>query len=351
MAEAAITASTDADNGWLRNRTFDTIFVPGIVLLALISGLVVIIRPDWFKWVLFADLWLLGYHHVIATYTRLAFDANSLRQYRFIVFVLPVIVFGATFILAWSVGIWVIATVYLYWQWFHYTRQSWGISRVYQAKSGGLVNDSKISSMLCFYLLPVWGILHRSWQAPSEFLFVELRVVAVPEMLVNIVGVCAILSLVYWAVQRFIAWQAGRLPVAHTCYMLSHFTIFSAGYLLIEDITQGWLIINIWHNAQYILFVWIFNGNRYKKGIDANATFLSTISQPKNFLRYMLCCVSISSMVYLGIIVLTNNQLFVGVPLAILIYQTINFHHYIVDSLIWKVRKKPMQETLDLDRA
>jgi len=26
--------------------------------------------------------------------------------------------------------------------------------------------------------------------------------------------------------------------------------------------------------------------------------------------------------------------------------QAINFHHYIVDSQIWKVRKKPMQATM-----
>jgi hypothetical protein len=36
---------------------------------------------------------------------------------------------------------------------------------------------------------------------------------------------------------------------------------------------------------------------------------------------------------------------------AIIIYQTINFHHYIVDSIIWKARKKPMREALGLKGA
>ena len=37
------------------------------------------------------------------------------------------------------------------------------------------------------------------------------------------------------------------------------------------------------------------------------------------------------------------------IPLAILVaYQTINFHHYIVDGIIWKVRKKKLQQTLGL---
>ena len=31
--------------------------------------------------------------------------------------------------------------------------------------------------------------------------------------------------------------------------MASHFTIFYVGYLVIEDITHGWLVLNVWHNA------------------------------------------------------------------------------------------------------
>jgi hypothetical protein len=32
----------------------------------------------------------------------------------------------------------------------------------------------------------------------------------------------------------------------------------------------------------------------------------------------------------------------VGIPSLIIIYQAINFHHYIVDSVIWKGRKAPI---------
>jgi len=346
MTDQTVVAAPGA--GWLRNRTFDTIFVRGVLLIGLLSGVVVILRPELFMYVLAADLWLLGYHHVISTYTRLAFDKQDVKQHRFHLFVLPFIVFGATFGLAWAAGIWVVATVYLYWQWFHYTRQSWGISQVYRAKSGGLVDESPLYSKLCFYLLPIWGILYRSWQAPDEFLFVELRVIPVPELLVDVTGFAAMLSLAVWTMHRVRAWRAGRLPVAHTWYMVSHFAVFFVGYRLIEDITIGWLVINVWHNAQYILFVWLFNTNRYKNGIDPAARFLSKLSQPQNILRYMAWCLAISTTVYLAAYVLTENQLFAGLPLMTLVYQTINFHHYIVDSRIWKVRKKPMQKTMEL---
>ena len=42
-------------------------------------------------------------------------------------------------------------------------------------------------------------------------------------------------------------------------------------------------------------------------------------------------------------------KLFAAVPLAtIIVYQSINFHHYIVDGIIWKVRKQKLQENLGL---
>ena len=43
------------------------------------------------------------------------------------------------------------------------------------------------------------------------------------------------------------------------------------------------------------------------------------------------------------------NQM-VAVP-VILFYQTVNFHHYIVDAMIWKARKKPIQKVLALSES
>ena len=33
-------------------------------------------------------------------------------------------------------GVWILPTVYLYWQWFNYTRQSYGVERIYRRKAG-----------------------------------------------------------------------------------------------------------------------------------------------------------------------------------------------------------------------
>lgn len=334
--------------GWLRGPGFDVGFVAGTTAIALASGALVVADPKLFIPILLLDLWLLGYHHVIATYTRLCFDRDSFRQHRFLILWLPFLVFGATLALALGFGLWVLGSVYLYWQWFHYTRQSWGISQIYRRKSGGLVTEGERLTKVAFYLLPLWGILHRSWQAPEKFLGLELRVIPVPGLLVDVVAVAAIAALALWAFFRARAFWRGQGPVAHTVYMASHFTVFAVSYLVIEDLTIGWLVVNVWHNAQYVLFVWLYNTNRYRDGIDPRAQFLSTISQPRNWLAYFAVCLAITLVLYVGISMLEEQFFSLGLPSLIIIYQTLNFHHYLVDGFIWKVRKKPMRKTLGL---
>jgi len=329
--------------GWLRSWRFDLNFIVATAALAILTGWAVASDPTLWKPILLLDLWLLGYHHVVATYTRLCFDRESFRQHRFHLFVLPVIVLVGVFALASAFGLWMLVTVYLYWQWFHYTRQSFGIAQIYRRNSGGRVTDGERPARLVFYLLPLWGILHRSHQAPESFLGVEVRMIAVPELAVDMVGAAAFAALAWWLWRRVVEWRRGALPLAYTLYMLSHFAVFTVGYVAIDDINYGWLVINIWHNAQYIAFVWLFNAKRFQGRIDPRSRFLSFLSQPRNWLAYVAVCLAIATVVYVGI-----EAAFAGlIPLAI-IYLPINYHHYVVDGLIWKVRRKSLRETLGL---
>ena len=336
--------------GWLRSPEYDLTLIRSTAVLALLTGSLVAAYPKLLGPVMFVNLWLLAYHHVISTYTRLIFDRESLNQHRFLVFVLPIIVLSAIFLVGWQIGWWVIPTAYFYTQWFHYTRQSWGISKAYAKKSGGLVDGDSIWTALTFYLVPLYGILYRSWQAPEGFLFQDFRVIPVPELLVDVVGFAALVSVVAWVVSQLDAWRRGQLAQAHCYYMLTHFVIFFVGYRFIADVSHGWLVLNIWHNAQYILFVWLFNTNRYKNGVQQSARFISWLSQPSNKLTYFGVCVAISTGFYVAISVGVGVDVLSGLPAAILIYQGINFHHYVVDAVIWKMRKAPMRETLGLDQ-
>jgi hypothetical protein len=333
---------------WLRGPRFDLFFILGILGVSVATGLFVTRYSDWFVPILIFDMWFLGFHHVISTYTRLCFDKKSFEDSRFLVFGVLPLVAAATVAVAWFVGLWSIVAVYLYWQWFHYTRQSWGVSRAYRGKDRDALYEQGWIDQAIFYSLPVLGILYRSYQDPGTFIGLPLKVIPVPMWAVWACAVPTCGLLAYWGVRRIQAWRMGRLAQVHTLYMLSHFAIFAVGYLLIEDTTYGWLAINIWHNAQYILFVWMFNTRRFKGGIDPEARFLSYISQPHRLWLYLLTSVAITGVVYGAILGTLTTVLLAGLSATIVTYQIVNFHHYIVDSVIWKVRKASIRQTLGL---
>lgn len=343
--KAGVIRATD----WILNPRFDTTFVFGLLLLGLTTGVVCLFQPTLFYPILVIDLWFLGYHHVIATYTRLCFDRESLKEHGVLIWGLLPAVAVVTLVVAWQVGMWVIVTVYFYWQWWHYTRQSWGISRTYRAKRRDAIYEDGWLDVAIFYALPVTGILARSAQGNEKFLGLELRSLPVPDAAVTVAAVVTAGLIATWIVRRVEAWRQGRLSAVHSAYMLSHFMIFAVAYIVVADINIGWLMINIWHNAQYILFVWLFNTKRFRDGIDPNARFLSYISQPGRLWLYLLTCLMITGAIYWGVLRTIDWLFFAGLSATLVLYQIVNFHHYMVDSLIWKVGKPRMQATLDLE--
>ncbi len=335
-------------SGWLRSVPFDLTYVVGISAFALVVGLMVVASPRLFPAAFFLNAWLLGYHHVVSTFTRLAFDRDSLHQNKFLVTGLPLIVLGAVIAACLLFGGWLLTTVYLYWQWWHYTRQSYGISRIYQRKAG-IGND--LIYKLVIYAVPIWGILHRSYQSPDQFLFTEVRVVPVPFALVALAGAVTVVVLAWWLAQTVKAWADGTFSLAHTLYLSSHLIIFGMGYLATENINHGWLILTVWHNCQYILTVWMFNNNRFRNGIDAKHRFLSFISQRGKLSIYFAVCLIISTVLYSAlkyslawVAIATATTL----PVFVIAFQAVNFHHYLVDAVIWKVRRKPVRQNLGI---
>jgi hypothetical protein len=323
-------------SGWLRGPVFDLCFCLGLAGVALASGVLLALRPALFPVVVLIDFWVLGYQHVAATFTRLCFDGESFSRHRFLVLRLPLLALGATSLVAFGVGLWAVATIYFYWQWFHTARQSWGIAQMYRRKSGGLVQEDPRLAQISFYLVPLWGILHRSQQHPTSFLTLPVELVPVPEALVDVVGACALAFVAWWAAQRLIAWWQGSLAVAHTLYMASHFTLFFVGYILIDDVDAGWVVTNIWHTAQYLMIVWLFNAERFKAGVDDRAPFLSSLSQPTSTGRYVALCLALSTVVYGTIVGLEGVFPAAATLIAVIGTQTINFHHFITDAMIWR---------------
>src|SRR5471030_2744937 len=319
MSEATLPAPL-----YLKSARFDRMFVLGIPLLALATGALALGFPGYFFLILSFDLAFLGYHHVVSTYTRLLFDLKSARQHWLLLIPLPLAVFGAVYLLALYAGVAAIATVYLHWQWYHYTRQSEGINKAY-------------------------GMKTRSAQAGNTFLSMAVWKLPVPQWLATDVLAGAGACLLWWLQAQLRAWRAGTLGTLHFAYLCSHYLIYLVSYVAISDIITGWLVINVWHNAQYIAFVWLFNANQHKGGLDRQRLAISWLSQERNWPIYLLACLTLTTILYRALEMssgyLSGNAV---VPMVIIAYQGLNFHHYIVDSLIWKLRKRSVQAALTL---
>jgi len=330
---------------WIRSPAFDTTLLAAPMIAGLLAAAAVGVDARLFPILLLADLWLLGYHHVVATYTRLAFDAQSLRRNRFLAFDLLLIVTGVTLTVALTAGAWVIATAFLYLQWFHYMRQGYGIARTYyRATPEGRTPGSRdLLADLLIYLVPIYGIAVRSATMGDRLLGLPVRPLVLPEPILTVLGIAAATSVIVWLGQVARAALAGTLDRHYTAFVASHIVIFLVAYVGTTDVNTGWLAINIWHNFQYVLVVWMSNAKRYAGGIDPTARFLSRLSQPGRVGLYFAWCLAITTVIYAFLDRFTVLVLGGGVAVTFGIYMGINFHHYIVDALIWKRRKAVTQ--------
>lgn len=334
-------ADVAVPRAYIRSREFDRTLLAAPIVAGLAASLVVTADPRLYPLLLVADLWLLGYHHVVATYTRLAFDTASLRRNRFLAVDLLAVVTLATLAIAITAGAWLVATAFLYLQWFHYMRQGYGIARMYfRATPDGQVPGSRdFAADLAIYLVPIYGIAARSASMGDTFLGLPVQAIVLPGPVVTLLGIAAAAAVMGWAVKTARAAMAGTLEIEYTAFVASHLAIFLVAYIVVADVNAGWLAINVWHNLQYVLVVWMSNAKRYASGIDPAARFLSRLSQPGRVVMYFACCLAITTIVYAAIDRFTVLVLGGGMAITVGIYMGINFHHYIVDALIWKRRR------------
>ncbi len=354
MSTQAVSRFWSYETAWLSGAKFDLTFILGVLVLALFSGFIVWNDPSLFAPVVFLDVWFLGYHHVIATFTKLGGTPQDRAENKFLIYYLPFIVVGAVAVLGFTVGVWSIFTIYFFWQWYHYTRQSYGISIFYRRKSETPIEENHTLFLLTLWSIPVWGVLNRCYQGWDSFLFNAIWMPQVPLIVVALAATGSICLLTYWVITRLIAFRNGNLPLGQTLFMLSHFTAFYVGYILIPDINIGWLVANIWHNAQYILFVWLYNTKRFGHENADKKTVVGWASQtqPVRIMVYFAGCLLLTTAIYGtltgGLKIFAGHEPALLTTLYVVAFQTLNFHHYIVDSIIWKARKKQHQKVMNL---
>ncbi|MES2944964.1 MAG: hypothetical protein V4772_19025 [Pseudomonadota bacterium] len=320
-------------------------FLFGTVAAALILGALATISPAMFVAVVLVDIWLFANPHVIATYTRMASDKNHIKKHWFLIFCLPLIVFVLVTMVALAYELGGLFTLYFIAQTYHVTRQSFGISRAYRRADPQAVGPDRLSESL-IYLFPLWGLLHRCATAPDTFYAYPIHLPPVSSALPDATGLVAVVLLAWWVYLQIGLWLAGRLNAGHSLFVASHLLVTSVAYLWVTDITSGWLVLNMWHNLQYLLFVWLQNvrrdaqlpGAAAKQSI--NTPNLRGLMNPlKNAGKYLAVCLVLGAAMYQALTMAGEQLIWLGLPAVFILHFTVNFHHYLVDGVIWKRRK------------
>ena len=110
---------------------------------------------------------------------------------------------------------------------------------------------------------------------------------------------------------------------------------------------SGWLLVNVWHNVQYLAFVWLYNRRRFATGVAPDAKVLSWLSQAGygRAAIYYLACLAIATPAYYLVLRFSDgaDRLFKSsaLPTILVVSLTLTVHHYIVDGIIWKRRNNP----------
>jgi hypothetical protein len=331
---------SDTPRACIKNEAFDL----GLLILPLAAGLgaaaAALANPGLFTTLLLTDLWLLGYQHVFASYTRLAFTADALRRNRVFAVDLLVLVTAAMLALALMTGFSVVATAFFYLQWFHYVRQGAGLARMYlrATPEGQIAGSRDVTTDLLIYLVPIYAIAARSSTIGATFLGLPVKALVLPDEAITALGFAAAIAGVMWILRSVVGFARGTVDTLYTGFVLSHVAIFLIAYVGIADVNTGWLTIDVWHNFQYVLLVWMMNQKEYAGGVDSSATLLSRISQPRRAIAYFFTCVAISTVLYLvlGSVVYAMGG---GLTMAVGLYIGLNFHHYVMDALMWKRRR------------
>ena len=322
-------------SGWLLGSRFDALLVAVPAAIGLLFASVAITAVSRLG-VLFAlDLWILSFPHVAATFTRIAFTRTDARSHAHLLGLVPLIALAATGSLVGLGGIVALNSVYFFWQSFHYARQSYGIAR-----TGG--SRSWLETGV-IYSVPLFGILWRCSQRPTSFLGMPLETPCVPKTIVLAAGAVAFATCALWCVRTFrtLATDSDPREWPRAMFLLTHIAIFVIGYVLIDDLTRGWLAVNVWHNAQYLLFVWGQNRRRETLSPSGDRSVLGWISRSPFPWRYTTVCFALSWVAYFTLFASTGQFTTRRATVAFLvIMQTINFHHYVVDSIIWRRPKR-----------
>lgn len=295
--------------------------------LALLTAFLLWTVPTTLPRLLALDATLLAQAHVAATFWRVFTMPLTGRQRRFVStdLLLASILVSVAIVSFWSVA--VLATMYMFWQVYHYVRQSFGIERLlrrrnHQEPSRAMAVLLSTSALAAF----MWAQAHLNGQ------FLGMPVYGLPPAIcIIVVGMAAIaLAASVW---RFFQSELSRWSIA-AHFAISHVVVFGVAYVGFERLEHAWLVSNVWHNAQYLLIV--RNTITQPPGTGPDGTPARWLASRAGGFPFVAACIGTGLLAYYFLGNIMQAALTGSAAGVLAVYMGINFHHYVVDGLVWK---------------
>jgi hypothetical protein len=225
----------------------------------------------------------------------------------------------------------ILASGYLFWQMFHYSRQSDGIHKVLLRHTAEPFRSPTVTAAM--YAAAWFCFLTGLSEAGGQFL--GLPILVLPEVTPTLVAPTAVCALLFlgWNV-----WSEARAKRSFSSTHLGgHLATLGFAYCFLPSLEQAWLVSNVWHNTQYLLIVRNSIADTLPRG---GLHWARSLTLQASGLPFLSICV-LGGVALYGLLRLLGTTAVAQAPEALMaLYIGVNFHHYIIDGLIWKRRSR-----------
>lgn len=273
--------------------------------------------------------------HLMSTYFRTYTEKAELERYKAYTIYLPVLlVLGiALFIHYFGVNfLWVLGSIYFYWQWWHHARQSFGLGRKYQRSNEYEISDSdKRVNDLAIWAVAILGIVLKSNAAGDHYETIPIKAIHLPLFVTySLIALAGVYIFFFIGRQLYLASSKQTIQAQFLTHWLIQSFVFICFFgLLPTDI--GIIAASFWHCTQYISYVHEHQEKKVSNNILQHPFFQNLFSRD-NWLVYLGVLITVSFVLpalRLGFQALQLNSLALAFSIAV------TFHHYILDGVIW----------------
>ncbi len=356
-------------NRWIVNPVFDSLFVFGGALWAIFA-----LQIFWFHWdtidpalpgaagttawvLLFMSTfgsYLFADSHTIATYMRIYATPENRERFKLYAYYLPwcsVLLFGLCLLYPKAAGFCVY--LHLMWVFQHYVGQTFGISLIYCYKRGYFFKPWERETyrwfMHSFSAFVISRILCFRELSPDDLYGVKLPFYGLPYQLFSCCKIALIvmtLAFVTVVVRKYIL-EKKLIPLPTLCLIC---TILGIGLSTGAANSIVWVYgPPFFHGSQYLAVSLGFylkeKGMEEGRMSDVGRNLMKEFTSG-TALKYWAIVIMAGIFVYVGIPNILQNYGFGFVYVATIIQACVNFHHFVTDGAIWRLRDQKCREIL-----